>query len=237
MDGSSQSVLFILAGIVLGSILGASMALLLSRRAKETQKEPASTPALPVAEPPPLSVLPTLPSSARPGAVVFWRESPGSPLQVEMEEQTFKAAGDLSPEQRRRLFALLGELARWFPSRPGSQTPPARVESAQPQVRPAAAQPEPLKPRQTRPSLSPPAPVPSGPARSIVEQINDVLQERIAGTPLAAQGLRLQDDLRQGLVVWLGIKHYPGIDAVPDPAVREVIRSAAKEWEQQSSQG
>lgn len=71
----------------------------------------------------------------------------------------------------------------------------------------------------------PPAP------RSLAAQINDILQEHIAGTDLARRGLRLVDMPDHELGVELDLHTYHGIDEVPDPAVTQAIRDAAKEWQ------
>ncbi len=69
---------------------------------------------------------------------------------------------------------------------------------------------------------------------SIVEQINDILQETIKDTPLAGRMIRLVEDPREGVVVWIGLEHFPGVDAVPDPEVKAALRNAANEWERRT---
>jgi hypothetical protein len=66
---------------------------------------------------------------------------------------------------------------------------------------------------------------------SIVEQINGILQDMIRGTPLENKGLRLVEDPRKGVVVWVGLEHFAGVDAVVDPEIKEALRAAAAEWE------
>jgi len=69
---------------------------------------------------------------------------------------------------------------------------------------------------------------------SIVEQINDILQETIRDTPLANRMIRLVEDPREGVVVWIGLDHFPGVDSVPDPEVKAALRKAANEWEKRT---
>ena len=59
---------------------------------------------------------------------------------------------------------------------------------------------------------------------SIVEQINDILQEMMRGTPLESKGVRLMEDPRKGVVVWVGLVPFAGVDAVTDPEIKEALR-------------
>jgi hypothetical protein len=68
-------------------------------------------------------------------------------------------------------------------------------------------------------------------AKSIVMQIEDILQDMIAGTPLATRGLHLTEDPVRGVIVQLGLQFFEGIDAVTDPEAKAAIRAAVKEWE------
>ncbi len=108
------------------------------------------------------------------------------------------------------------------------KTPTGPLSAPEPAVRPvevslpAALAEEPAK-----------AAKPSKPL-SIVEQINDILQEMIKDTPLANRMLRLVEDPREGVVVWVGMTHYPGVDSVPDPEIKAALRKAANEWERRT---
>ena len=117
-----------------------------------------------------------------------------------------------------------------------------------PAAPPVEPQPKPVQPRPAAPpprttvtnsgtrSVPPPlagkeeAAAPSGP-KSIVNQIDDILQDMIAGTPLASRGLKLIDDPVRGVVVEIGLNFYEGIESVPDEEVKAVIRKAVSVWE------
>lgn len=73
------------------------------------------------------------------------------------------------------------------------------------------------------------APVPA--ATSIVLQIEDILQDMIAGTEMAERGIHLMEDPMRGVIVQVGLDNFEGIDAVPDPQIKGVIQSAVQEWE------
>ncbi|NPV75601.1 MAG: hypothetical protein HPY59_04420 [Anaerolineae bacterium] len=68
-------------------------------------------------------------------------------------------------------------------------------------------------------------------ATTMVGQIDEILQERLAGSPLEGRNIKLTEDAREGVVVWIGADRYPGIDAVPDLEVREEIKAAVSVWE------
>ena len=67
--------------------------------------------------------------------------------------------------------------------------------------------------------------------KSITEQIEDHLQDKIAHTPLARRGVHVRSELQGNAVFLLEGKTYPSVDDVPDPEVRQVIREAISEWE------
>ena len=69
---------------------------------------------------------------------------------------------------------------------------------------------------------------------SIVEQVDDILQEMVADTPLAARMIRLVEDPKSGVVVWVGLEHYNGVDMVPEPEIKAILRKAGAEWERRS---
>ena len=73
-------------------------------------------------------------------------------------------------------------------------------------------------------------------SKSIVLQVDDILQEMITRDDLSRYGLRLTEDAKQGVIVWLGVERYYGISAVPDPEVRSIIQAAVAEWERRTGE-
>jgi hypothetical protein len=72
---------------------------------------------------------------------------------------------------------------------------------------------------------------------SIVEQIDSVLRERLIGTPLEKNGVRLQESLAGGVEVYVGLQKYHTIDDVPDESIKTAIRAAIEEWERKFTPG
>jgi len=67
--------------------------------------------------------------------------------------------------------------------------------------------------------------------KSITEQIDDVLQARLVGTPLAERKLRMRTGLKGEALFDLDGESYPSVDEVPDMEVRETLRAAITTWE------
>lgn len=66
---------------------------------------------------------------------------------------------------------------------------------------------------------------------SIVEQVDEILQTILHEEGLSDVNIRLTEMVNRGLVVWVGKEFFEGIDAVPDPRVKDYIRQAVKRWE------
>jgi hypothetical protein len=66
--------------------------------------------------------------------------------------------------------------------------------------------------------------------KSLAEQVDEILQEKLLASPLREKKIRLVDLPGGGLVVMVGLEKYDGIDAVPDEQVRAVLREAVDEW-------
>jgi hypothetical protein len=67
--------------------------------------------------------------------------------------------------------------------------------------------------------------------KSITEQIEDHLQDKLARTPLARRGVHVRAEPQGNAVFLLDGKTYSSVDEVPDPEVRQAIREAISEWE------
>lgn len=154
----------------------------------------------------------------------------------------------ITSDQRKRLIEVLGAMRPWLEGKPAAKpaAPPAPAPAAD--IRQAAPTPMPAPP--PRPVATPPAPVskpataakkkaaePEPAPTSIVGQINLILQARIADTPLASPGVALIESPSGGVLVYIGLDKYEGVDAVPDGEVKTAIRAAIAEWERKYTPG
>ena len=172
----------------------------------------------------------------------------------------------LSPEQRRRLIEMLSLMRPWLEGRP-VPAPSIKTSTHPPpdQPRPAPVSPALSTPSQTpqpSPALAPGdllskssvattqgQPVaprtstiakedrPPAAANSIVTQIDTILQARLSGTPLGERGIFLTQSPEGGVIVYVGLTRYSGVDEVPDAEVKAAIRAAISEWEDKYTPG
>lgn len=69
---------------------------------------------------------------------------------------------------------------------------------------------------------------------SVVDEVNDILQKRLTGSPLAGKGIHLMENHNKEIRFWVGLNSYNDVDEIPDPEVRQIIDEAVKEWEKSS---
>ena len=67
--------------------------------------------------------------------------------------------------------------------------------------------------------------------KSIIAQIDEILQEKLADSDLRDRGIRLMESSNRGLVVLVGLDQYENIGDIPDDAIVRVIRQSVSEWE------
>jgi hypothetical protein len=198
----------------------------------ETQVEPmpAASPALPPDETSILDVS---------------RDNAGG-MRLKLDGQRIEAA-TINPEQRKRIIAVLTQIRPWLEAAaPAPQPQPVSSPKEAPTAGTIPAPvPGPSSRRASapasdaRPTVPPvdgekeaaPAPV------SIVAQVDAILQAQLAGTPLVERGVRLQESPEGGVIVWVGMSKYDGIDDVPDDQIKAAIRFAITTWENKYTPG
>lgn len=209
------------------------------RKTEEVEKEEnksASEP-LPQANPPaPFGEVPMLAVS---------EDSTGQ-LRLILDGQRINAA-TMDAEQRKRIITVLTQMRPWLdspksaplPSRPQPVSSPQGEETPKgvPEPTPRLSQkptpaPKPAVPQSTKDKKEP-IPEP----QSIVEQVDSILQVQMVGTPLIGKGIRLQESPEGGVIVWVGINKFEGVDEVPDEEIKAAIRAAISVWENKFTPG
>ena len=66
---------------------------------------------------------------------------------------------------------------------------------------------------------------------SVVEEVNDILQKKLIGSPMAGKGILMMENLNSEIRFWVGLKSYNDVEEIPDPEVRQIIDDSVKEWE------
>jgi hypothetical protein len=215
------------------------------KRKGEEASDPALRAALQATIPPPSPAAPAPAPAPLPAPVMQVQPQAKSLLRLsldatqqpclELDGQQIDTA-QMEPPQRRRLIDLMVIMRPWIEAGPVAR-PPQPVAAA-PDAAPVAAaapapQPAPAAPTRATGPLAAPAPadVPTAAPTTMVGQIDAILQGRIAGTPLAARGIRLVESMQGGAMVVVGLQRYAGVGDVPDPEIQAVIRAAIAEWE------
>lgn len=67
---------------------------------------------------------------------------------------------------------------------------------------------------------------------SVIDEVNDILQKKLAGSPLAGKGIHLMENHNREIRFWVGLNSYDDVDDIPDEEVRKIIDASVKEWEQ-----
>jgi hypothetical protein len=151
----------------------------------------------------------------------------------------------LTAEQRKRLIEMLNLMRPWLEGKPvaaPAATPPPTPVSPRPRQGTPISPVTPAVPPVPRPTGPRPETIakddrPIAPAGSIVSQIDSILQARIAGTSLEDRGVFLAQSPEGGVMVYVGLTKYMGIDDVPDPEIKAAIRAAITEWENRYTPG
>jgi hypothetical protein len=180
-----------------------------------------------------------------------WRETRSGMLKVEMDGYRLQSAAEMSAPQRTRLRQAVTALRQWLgeigrdqpvtgalhpvtprppTARPANPAPPVAGGNATPltefQSNKINRNPVDIFARALQPAPKAPEEAPG-----MIAQIDAILQTRLERNPMAGRAIRLTEGVDRSLVVWVGLDSYPGIDAVPDPEIRKLIKECVAEWE------
>ena len=170
-------------------------------------------------------------------------------LFLEVNGKTVRDPSDFSASQRQQLTTQVQTLMNWLKTSQVDMAglpieAPLPLSSSQTSSEALVSLPE-IPPAVTKMgpidlfarSISPEArPVSRGP-QSIAAQIDEILQSKLADSPLAERGIRLMELPTKGLVVMVGLQQYEDVESVPDPEIRALIRQSVEEWEKTQTQG
>jgi hypothetical protein len=180
------------------------------------------------------------------------RDPVNGKILTEMDGKILPPSKDMNEDQRKILMQLARDWVEWLgyrgpqaaskPDQQAASTPTAptlkpegsllkyTAASRQPLTTTPAVEPIPAVPKLFPTRTVEPRPAP----KSIVGQIDDVLQEMLAQNNMQGLAIRLAEEPQQGVIVWVGTTRYIGIDSVTDTNIKAVVHAAVTEWERRS---
>ncbi len=246
--------------LVIGVALGWVIASIGKPSSHKPAARPAAPPPAPVAASaePVSPVVEPFPQPVGMGQPVWLlrltRDPETGSLHMDIAGKLVRTPDELSAEERKQAVDLLRDTTIWLGLLPPAKTPvPPAAITAPVSVPPVpvvtASRPLTLPDDMaagsvgvSRPSIVGnmtnaianvlnPVPVAKEAPKTMVQQIDEVLQNRLLGTVLANQKIYLIEDPRRGVLVNVGNEVYEGIGAVPEGDVKELLRSSVQEWE------
>ncbi|NQS92262.1 MAG: hypothetical protein HQ574_07610, partial [Chloroflexi bacterium] len=67
---------------------------------------------------------------------------------------------------------------------------------------------------------------------SVVDEVNEILQRKLHGSPLAGKGIHLMENHNKEIRFWVGLNSYNDVEEIPDSEVRQIIDESVREWEE-----
>ncbi len=71
--------------------------------------------------------------------------------------------------------------------------------------------------------------------RTIAGQISLILEDMVQTSSLREKGIKLIEREDHGVDVWIGMEKFDGVEAIPYPEARQLIKAAAAKWEKEAS--
>ena len=67
---------------------------------------------------------------------------------------------------------------------------------------------------------------------SVIDEVNEILQKKLHGSPLAGKGIHLMENHNKEIRFWVGLNSYSDVEEIPDAEVRQIIDDSVREWEE-----
>jgi hypothetical protein len=197
-------------------------------------------------------------------AARLWRDRRTGKVTIEKDGKMLKSAADLSPSQRSDLIQVMDELQLWLGAEElvgRALVAPAAAALPDPSpLAPAPAQPAQPAPAAVKlvtadallapePEVKPPSmelrdvlaraftadkSKAAKPVKSIAAQVDEIVQERLPGSPFKAHLITLTELPGGGLLVRVDNDRYEGIGDVADPEIQAFLRQCVAEWERRA---
>lgn len=209
-----------------GFLVGILVMILFSDRTKNKEKEGEDNPDLGTLT---LPELPVLPEERFDSIVHIYREKNSGKIVTDVKGKVHLTHNTIPADQLQILQEASRSWQAWLGISAPAPTPvPTPVHMPAPVI--PAPQPEALPPV-TVGSAVRSDPIEKPRARTMVGQIEEILQEMLPNTDYAGQNIHLGEELEHGVVVWVGAQKYIGVDSVTDEGIKSVIKAAVSRWE------
>lgn len=173
-----------------------------------------------------------------------YRDMNDGTLIFQVGKERFRSLNEVSsPDVMRRIQAIARDLWVIVSGGSGSMNviPPGNNSSANPGLRPISPPAAPMPqstPRQTgtmgrivgnSKRSEPETPL------GIAAQIENFLQNRLAGSPLDSRRIHIHPSIDGGVKIEVDGNYYDGVDEVPDPTIRKFLENVMESWSSSSS--
>jgi len=158
-------------------------------------------------------------------------------IRLEWKGELIEKPSELSAENRGKLLAILSDVRDWLGiGETPASAPTENVSVRLPEPPSVSLSVEPVRSPNIitgvttafADAMQPPR---KEPPKSIVQQIDEIFQKKLEGTPYEGKNIFLAEDPRRGVLVRIEGQVYEGIDSVPEGEVKELLRTAVSEWE------
>ena len=171
-------------------------------------------------------------------AARFWWDKRNNDLVFRAGERTYLKGVKIKGAERKCILRILQELHTWVTQEPLPDLDPVaslrQMADEVPENRRSAMLWNPID--SVARAIQADIPHVTADPGSIVQQINEVLQEKLAHSNLKERGISLIEFPNRGMVVLIGLEQYDNIEDVPDEAIQTILRAAVADWEARAAQ-